>query len=178
MKYKEIETPRLLLRKFDENDLTFIYNHFKNEFVSKYLYDNEPPKDENEAKWILDWCLDLESEVHIRWCIVNKDNGESIGTLGFHKYDKTNNSVEIGYDLAEGYIRKGVMSEALKAILDYGFNEFNFNRVHASVAVKNTASNKLLESLGFTLEGVIRDELYFRGKYYDHNIFSLLKREF
>lgn len=177
MEYNQLETPRLILRRFTPDDLKFIFNHFANSFVSKYLYDNEPPESLNEAKEILDWCTDTESKHHIRWCIVLKDTEIPIGTIGFHKYNTTNNSAEVGYDLSSEYIRQGYMTEAMKCILDYGFNKYGLNRVQAIVAVENVASNKLLGSIGFTLEGVIRDECLYRGHYYDHNLFSLLKRD-
>jgi len=65
MKYQELETKRLLLRKFESSDLDFIFRHFNDGFVSNYLYDNEPPQDLTEAGEILDWCMDLDSN-HIR----------------------------------------------------------------------------------------------------------------
>jgi ribosomal-protein-alanine N-acetyltransferase len=177
MKYEKLQTPRLQLRQFEESDLDFIFNHFGSPFVSKYLYDNEPPKDVKEAKVILSWCRDFKSEDHIRWCIVLKEENRAMGTIGFHRYDQNNHSAEIGYDLSEKFSRQGYMTEALDCILDYGFNTYNMNRIHASVAIKNKASNNLLKKLGFKLEGVIRDQYFFRGKYYDHNLFSLLRRD-
>ncbi|WP_187759646.1 hypothetical protein [Thiospirochaeta perfilievii] len=56
MKYQELETKRLLLRKFESSDLDFIFRHFNDGFVSNYLYDNELPQDLTEAGEILDWC--------------------------------------------------------------------------------------------------------------------------
>ena len=174
MKFQQLETARLLLRKFDDNDLNFIFKHFQDEFVSKFLYDNKPPKNIEEAKAILNWCFHQENANHIRWCIVFKQNRKSIGTIGFHRFDQINHSAEIGYDLAETYTRQGIMTEALECILDFGFSEGNLHRIYAHVAVENTASNLLLKKNGFILEGVIRDQFFFRGKYYNHNLWSIL----
>lgn len=176
MKYQKLETQRLILRKFEATDLNFIFDHFKDPFVSKYLYDNKPPKNIAEAQKILDWCIDLNSE-HIRWCIILKDKSKPIGTIGFHRYDNQNNSAEIGYDLSGAYTQKGLMTEALKCIMEYGSKDLLLHRMYASVAINNLASNKLLESNDFQLEGILRDQYLFRGNYYDHNLWSHIFRK-
>ncbi len=122
--------------------------------------------------------MDFSSNDHMRWGIALKDQPEIlIGTCGFHVYDQNNNTAEIGYDLSSKHHRKGYMSEALKEIIKYGFERLRLHKISAAVYVGNTASNKLLEKLGFQLEGVIRDKHYFRGEYFDHNLYSLLETE-
>jgi ribosomal-protein-alanine N-acetyltransferase len=177
LKLEKLNTARLYLRRFEINDLDFVYKHFSDSNVSKYLYDNEPPANIDEAKNILDWCIDIKAQTHIRWCISLKNNGIPIGTVGFHNYDKTNNAAEIGYDLSEDHWNQGYMSEALSIVLNYGFELFNLNRIYAYVYISNESSNRLLDKLGFKLEGIIRDKHLFRGVYYDHNLFSILKAE-
>jgi len=177
MNFSELKTNRLLLRKFVSGDLDFIHTHFSNSKVSAFLYDNEPPEDINASRQILDWCMDFASATHLRWCITLKDSSTPIGTCGFHRYDKTNNAAEIGYDLFPDYWHNGYMREALTAILSFGFEILALNRIYAFVSVHNAASNHLLETLGFSLEGVVREKHYYKGKYYDHNLYSLLKSE-
>lgn len=176
MKYEQLVTDRLILRNFISTDLDFIYNHFKDSFVSRYLYDNEPPETHSEAQEILDWCMDLDSD-HIRWCILLKEDLSPIGTIGFHRYDQQNNSAEIGYDLSESFSNQGFMTESLKCIMSYGRSQYKLHRVHASVSTDNEASNKLLKKNGFQLEGMIRDQYLFRGIYYDHNLWSYIFSE-
>jgi [ribosomal protein S5]-alanine N-acetyltransferase len=69
------------------------------------------------------------------------------------------------------------MKEDLKAAINNGFSRMELNRIHAYVAIENTDSGKLPESFGFVNEGIYRDKHLFRGRYYDHYCFSLLKRE-
>ena len=173
MKYQQLETERLILRNFTPQDLPFIYNHFSSSFVSRYLYDNEPPANIDEANEILGWAMAHTSN-YIRWCIVLKESNEQIGTIGFHRYDEQNNSAEIGYDLAEKYTKKGIMSEALSCIIEHGKTAYGLHRLHASVAVNNEASNILLEKNGFLLEGICRDQYFFKDRYYDHKIWSYI----
>lgn len=173
MQYQQLETERLILRNFKPSDLPFVFKHFSNSFVSRYLYDNEPPQTPEEAGEILGWAMEQNSN-HIRWCIILKETSEPIGTIGFHKYDEQNNSAEIGYDLAEEYTQKGIMSEALQCIIQHGKAAYGLHRIYASAAEENDASNRLLEKNGFVLEGICRDQYLFRGTYYDHKIWSYI----
>ena len=70
------------------------------------------------------------------------------------------------------------MTEASKEVLKYGFYELEINRVEAEVMVGNIRSDKVLEKLGFSCEGVLRDWLYWNGNFYDMEMFSLLKRDY
>ena len=69
------------------------------------------------------------------------------------------------------------MSEALGAAIPMGFKEMGLNRIQAMINPDNARSKKLAGRMGFKEEGVMRDKYLFRGKYYDHCCFSLLKRE-
>lgn len=173
----ELKTNRLLLRYFTSSDLNFVHQHFSNPKVTAFLYDNEPAETIDAAREILDWCMDSTSKTHVRWCITQIDGTNPIGTCGFHRYDSTNNAAEIGYDLFPDYWNNGYMSEALTEMLSYGFENLGLNRIYAYVFINNTASNKLLEKLGFSLEGVLREKHYYKGKYYDHNLYSLLRSD-
>jgi len=158
MIFDELRTKRLYLRKFEDNDIQFVYEHFSNANVIEHIIDKEPPANIDEAKDILKWCMELNSENHIRWCITTKDKLKQIGTCGFHNYDKKNNAAEIGYDLSFTYWKKGYMFEALTKMLTFGLENLGLNRIYAYVYISNVRSNMLLEKLGFKLEGVIRDK--------------------
>lgn len=84
---------------------------------------------------------------------------------------------EIGYDLWHEYWGNGYMKEALVSAIESGFTNMNLNRINAFVALENENSTKLLENLGFKNEGIFRDKYFFRGNYYDHYSYSLLKRD-
>ncbi|WP_047986434.1 GNAT family N-acetyltransferase [Ornithinibacillus californiensis] len=177
-KFPNLETDRLLLRNANHEDVDFIYRHFSDEKVCEFLYDEELFTSRNDAIELVKWYENPEKTGYNRWVLVKKDeNREQIGTCGFHLWDKSNNIAEIGYDLWYEYWGKGYMKEALISAIESGFNHMKLNRINAYVALDNINSIKLLEKLGFKNEGVYRDKHLYKGKYYDHYSFSLLKRD-
>jgi len=176
--FSGIETERLVLREINESDIDFVFTHFSNEDVCRYLYDEEPLTSREEAEQIIEWYKNPRGKNHNRWIILNKESKESMGTCGYHRWDKKNKTAEIGYDLGKDFWGKGYMKEALIYIIKRGFSVMDLNRIQAFISIDNARSYKLLESIGFTREGVIRDKHLFRGRYYDHYCYSLLKRDF
>lgn len=100
-----------------------------------------------------------------------------VGLVGLKDTDTVNNKTEIGYWLSEGYQKKGIMTRACKAMIDYAFDVMNLNRVQLKAATENIKSQQVAERLGFKREGIEREgELHSRG-YVDLVIFGLLKSE-
>ena len=106
-----------------------------------------------------------------------KADHELMGTCGYYDWNKTVRRAEIGYDLNPTYWGRGIMTEALHAVLKHGFEEMDLNRIQAIIDSKNTRSMKLVKRLGFKKEGVLRQRSFFNGEFRDDVCFSLLKRE-
>ena len=176
-KFPDLESDRLILRNVGDEDIDFIYRLFSNEKVCEFLYDDEVFTRIDEAKEFVDSYSNPEDKGYNRWILVNKSNNQQLGTCGFHYWDLTNNIAEIGYDLWHEYWGQGYMKEALISAIESGFTNMGLNRINAFVALDNVNSVKLLEKLGFKNEGIYRDKHLFRGVYYDHYSFSLLKRD-
>lgn len=103
--------------------------------------------------------------------------GKIAGTIGFNEISKANKIGTIGYWLGEAFQGRGIMTKALKAIIEYGFSELGLNRIEVCVAVGNKKSRALPERLGFTEEGTIRQAEWLYDHYVDHVIYGLLKEE-
>lgn len=172
-----IETERLLLRGFEPNDAPFVLKHFSDPDVCRYLYDCEPFASLEEAEGLIRGYNNPDQKSRCRWVIVWKETGEIAGTCGFHLWDHDNKSVELGYDLCKEFWGKGIVVEAVSAAIGYAFKNWDVNRIQAFIALDNAQSVRAAEKLGFTLEGIIREKHLFRGQYYDHYCYSLLKRE-
>ena len=78
----------------------------------------------------------------------------------------------------ERFKRKGLMSEAVSAIIDHGFNKMNLNRIEALVRIGNVPSLRLMEKFHFIKEGVLRQHYYISDKYEDSILFSKLNNEY
>ena len=86
---------------------------------------------------------------------------------------------EIGYAMEdESFLRKGLMSEAVKAILQLGFQELELNRIEANVDIQNIPSIKILEKNNFRKEVILREHVYNSDHFSDSVLYSILRKEF
>lgn len=177
-KFPVLTTARLLLRQLATTDAAVLQQYCSDPEVNEYLT-LEPFKDLAEASAMIKLLRELpESNQGIRWAITDKHTGKFFGTCGFHNYKEEHARVEMGYELRREYWRQGIMTEALTAILDYGFREMSYNRVEAFVNVGNVKSTGTLEKMGFKLEGILRQYEFARGHFVDQFCYSLLKSEY
>lgn len=176
--FPTLETKRLILRRMTMDDAEFYLKHFSDPTIVA-LSAYEAPKDIEAARQELrEYCVDIFTlNAGIRWGITLKDAPELIGTCGFYKWIKHAYHAEIGYDLAPEFRRKGIMKEALTAMIDYLFGTVGLNRIQALMDPGNLASIKLVESLGFREEGVLREFTRFRGKFLNDAVYSVLASE-
>jgi len=100
------------------------------------------------------------------------------GIAGFHKLDKANNLGSIGYWLAQEHNRKGIVTEAVKELLNIGFGELRLNKIEIRCAEKNSKSRAIPERLGFTYEATLRQRELLYTKYMDHVVYSMLASEY
>ena len=103
--------------------------------------------------------------------------GRWIGSGGFHDWDKTNRKSSIGYWISEEFQGKGLVTEAVKAFLRYGFEEMNLNKIEIHCAVDNSRSRAIPERLGMRQDGILRDDGWLYDHFVDIVIYSILKEE-
>ena len=103
-------------------------------------------------------------------------DGKYIGNIGLHDINRHNSSGMIGYWLAEDAQGGGVMTDCVRSLTDYGFNNLSLNRIYIHCAEKNTKSRAVPERLGFALEGVLQDGECLYGEYFDLCVYGMVKR--
>ncbi|MGG0176859.1 GNAT family N-acetyltransferase [Gottfriedia acidiceleris] len=103
--------------------------------------------------------------------------GQIAGSIGFNVIDKTSKIGEVGYWLGKQYQGKGLMTKALRTLINYGFEELDLNRIQIKAAVENKKSRALPERMGFRHEGIIRQAEWLYDHYVDHVIYGLLAVE-
>ena len=119
----------------------------------------------------------FRAKAQIRWAMAERTSGRMIGDLGYNVFFVRDRRAEVGYGLAPKYWRRGLMTVALSAVIDYGFSALDLNKIEATVNTRNDRSSGLLRKLGFQLEGTLRDYRNRRGVFGDAHFFGLLLRD-
>jgi len=114
-----------------------------------------------------------------RWIITLKGDDRPIGTLGFYKWaPSASYQAEMGYDLAKEHWGKGIMTEAMQAVVDFGFKKMELNRIEVYIMPRNKRSIKLVRNLGFKREGLLRQRYFDEfGNYADDVLLSMLRSD-
>jgi ribosomal-protein-alanine N-acetyltransferase len=178
MRFPQLETDRLVLRELTLDDAEFYFRHFNiTEIVKGCCFPGpkslEAAREEPEL-----YCIKpFKENGGTRWGIVTKGNNELIGTCGFTHWWKNEHRGEIGYDLNPAYWRQGIMTEALHAILKYGFESMDLNKIQALIDSENVKSQKLVLRLGFKKQSVLPQNSIFEGQSRDEVCFSLMREE-
>lgn len=171
----EIKTNRLLLRQQQLTDAPMLYQLRTNTEVMRYI-DRPRPKDVQESETFIQTINDnFHKDRNMIWAITLKANPDHmIGNLGFWRTDLANHRAEIGYMLHPDYWRRGILSEALTAVIDFGFNSIGYHTICANINPENEASRQLLLKHGFIKEAYFREDYYFNGRFLDSEIYGLL----
>lgn len=151
---KILETERLILRSWTPEDAGRLLEICGDAEVMKHIGTREPYHTIEEAEQFLRWAENYEKENGFsRWAVVSKENPKIIGSCGFARPHGTE-EVELGYLFARDVWGKGLATEAAAACLRYGFERLKFNEVIAITDLEHTASQKVLEKIGFTKRGI------------------------
>ncbi|QEE17222.1 GNAT family N-acetyltransferase [Promethearchaeum syntrophicum] len=177
--FPELTTPRLELKQITSDHAQDLLAFWGEDTVTQYT-DFESFKSINKIQDVINWIQSrFEEKNGIRWGIFLKTNGKMIGTCGFNSWiTKRGNKSEIGYDLHPKYWRRGIMYEALTHMITYGFQTMKLHRIEAHVDPDNMGSQKILEKLQFTKEGCLRENGFWKGRYWTNIVFGLLEPEF
>lgn len=169
--FTNLETNRLVLKCINHSDRDFIFEEFQNDFINRYLFDEEPMTDISQADELIDFYTMVEPRKQNRWVLIDKTINTKLGTCGYHLWNPDNKEVEIGFELMEQYNGMGYMLEAIEAIIEFASQKMKVERINAVVYIKNEKCIKLLERLRFIKVG--EDETEFRGQIYRHNMYAL-----
>ena len=179
-KFPEIRTRRLVLREPTMKDAAWYLEHFSRpEIIRGQGY--PAPKDIDAAREELGtYLVNLWKErMGFRWVITLKGEGRPIGSLGFYKWSPTADyQAEMGYDLDKEYWDLGIMTEAMGAVIDFGFRRMRLNRIEVFIMPRNKRSIRLVKRLGFKKEGVLRQRSFDEfGDYTDDVLFSMIRTD-
>ena len=174
--FPEIKTGRLLLRKLKKTDAKELFFLRSDESVLRFL-GKEPAKTVAEVEdFIGKINKAIDENDSVLWGIAFPNESSTIiGTICLWNFKPENYRSEIGYLLHPDHWRKGIMKEAVNAVVDYGFGVLGLHSIEALMDSENIASSSVLERTGFIKEGHLKESLYFNGRFSDTAIYSRLK---
>ena len=177
-RFPELETKRLVLRRFAVTDALAYYELRSNEeamrFMDRPFYENK----EEALEAIQLTHQNFREKKGIWWVLADKRNNKMMGYVGFRDIDVKNKSAEIGYVLHPDYWASGWMTEAVGEVLNFVFAELNLHRVIGNINPENEPSRGLLKKFGFQKEAYFREDYYYDGKFLDSEIYGLLATDF
>lgn len=176
--FQNLKTERLLLRRLNENDVDEVLALRGNPETMKYI-PKPLAKSKEEALEHIAMIEDkIVNNIGINWGITLKGDPKIIGIIGIYKFYPENHRAEIGYMSLPETNGKGYITEAIKAVVTYGFEQLNLHSIEAIIDPNNIASERVLQKNGFVKEVHILENELWDGKYWDTVIYSLLKRNF
>ena len=174
-----LETPRLILRSFQDSDLETFLAYRNDPQVAQYQSWDVPYPRDNAIQFV-EWMKAANPESLGEWfqaALELKSTGEMIGDVAFCTTVYDDRQAFVGYSMARPYWHQGYAFEAAERLLTYLFDERDLHRVIAECDVDNTASWKLLEKLGFRREAHLFENIFFKGKYGSEYHYAMLARE-
>ncbi|HEX9847983.1 MAG TPA: GNAT family protein [Acidimicrobiia bacterium] len=177
-----LETDRLMLQRFIRRDATTLDDAIKasltdlNQWLPWARMDYTPS---DTAAFIRESVQAWKEERAWDYSIRMKDDAKRhVGNISFWTVSKLGKIAEIGYWVRSDETSRGICTEAVGLLLEEAFGALGYHKVVLRIAIGNDASDRVAEKLGFTREGILREELLIRGNWVDHSLWSLLDREF
>jgi ribosomal-protein-alanine N-acetyltransferase len=173
-----IETESLILKEIPFDYKNRFYELFSDLEVLRFT-DKQPTHTIDEAIVYLKECHNKSAQKeHIYLGIFDKSDQKLLGIVSLYHIDSKHQFGSLGILLDKKRWRKGIMSGALYAFLQFCFNTLQFHRIEAQTYVNNIPAVKFFEKLHFTNEGRLRQNFLIEGKYQDSHLFSILRSEF
>lgn len=167
-------TMHFRLRPWAIDDLHNLVKFANNFHIAKNLMDIFPhPYTEEDGKAFIEFAS-RNSPPNILAIEINE---EAAGAIGLHpQQDVYRKNAELGYWLAEPYWGKGIITEAIRQMVDYGFKNWDINRIYARPFGHNAASQRALEKAGFQLEARLEKTIFKNGEYGDELIYACRRK--
>ena len=173
-----LQTERLTLRRLMVSDAFDMYEYSKDREVTRYLtWDAHP-----DVGYTREYLQYLGTHYNVGdffdWGVILTEEDKMIGTCGFTRFNYESNSGEIGYVINPAYRGRQIAAEAVRAVMQFGFEELRLNRIEARFMQGNDASLRVMEKTGMTFEGYLRSSMFIKGDYKTVGVCSILRDEY
>ena len=172
--FPALVTERLILRELASDDKPEIFALRSSDTVMKFIARARMETMEEAQRLINRMNAGIGNNELIFWGITLKGAKKIIGTICIWNISERDMRAEIGYELLPEFQGRGLMQEAVNAVLDYGFNSMKLHSIEANINPGNAASIRLMERHHFTREAYFKENVFFDGKFRDTVIYSLI----
>lgn len=175
--FPELKTDRLLLRKFQLSDAPDVQRLAGAKEVAAGTFLPHPYEDGMAEQWITDQQRAHEGGTAVSFALTLADSATFIGSISLDMV-QSHRHARLGYWLGVPYWNHGYGTEAVTAVLAYGFGQLNLNRIYAPHFLGNTASGRVLQKVGMTYEGRMREHYVRFDRFVDLELYGMLQRDF
>ncbi len=173
-----LETPRLILRKILPDDVSDMYEYARDPATSRFLlWEPHSSRTFTEAH-IRYLQKQYRDAAFFDWALIDKESGKMIGTCGFTEIYEKKRLAEVGYVLSPAFHRRGLAPEALKKVMEYGFEQLGLQTLSGRFMEENLPSQKVLSRLGFRENTTKSESFYKRGKKQRILTYTITKEEY
>ena len=173
----ELNTQRLLLRRVRLGDAADMFEYASDPEVTRELT-WQTHRTIEDSKAFLDFTMGKYGRGEVSdWGIVLKETNKFIGMCGFVWWRPEHAKAEVGYVLSRKYWGRGLMSEALAAMIDFAFDRMRLNRLELACVDTNIGSERVMQKNGLKYEGLSREAVFEKGRFKNHKRYSLLRSD-
>jgi [ribosomal protein S5]-alanine N-acetyltransferase len=173
--FPQLTTQRLCLRETTLADAPALFEIRSNEQVMKYVGRPRPNSVADIEKLIMQIKENKERGEGILWAITPLHQPENyLGNICYWRIDKDNHRAELGYLLHPDHWNKGYVTEAIKTVLEYGFEQMHLHSAEAQLDPANEASAMVLKKNGFVQEALFKENHFYNGKYGDTAVYGIV----
>jgi ribosomal-protein-alanine N-acetyltransferase len=172
--FPRLQGKRVCLRAPVAEDADAVFALFGDPDVMRY-WSRPPMTSRSEAEGLIAEILDgFSQRTILNWMVVSRQDDALIGTCALFRVDARHRRAEIGYSLRRDHWGRGLAAEAVSLMLDWSFRTLALHRVEADIDPRNDGSRRLLERLGFSSEGLLRERYFVGDEISDTELFGLL----
>lgn len=170
-----LKTERLILRPLRMSDDRDLFAYARDPQVSRHVLWETHESLRDSRQFLRGAIRQYRQGLPGSFAITLKDSGRMIGTIGFMWVNHEYKSAEVGYSLSREYWNKGIMSEALRQVIAFGFDEMRLNRIEAQHELDNPASGRVMIHAGMQYEGTLRQRIKNKGRFVDVALYAILR---
>lgn len=169
-----LETERLILRRVLPSDVKEMFELRSNPETMKYI-PRPLVTNYDEALTHIQMMEDkIETNEGINWAITLKGDDKMLGVIGHYRIKPEHYRAEVGYMILPEYHGKGITTEAVQCVVDYGFNTMQLHSIEGVIDPENEASQRVLQKCGFVKEAHFKENEFYDGKFIDAVVYSKL----